>query len=80
MVVAAVFNAYTSDLLLVSAHVLRDRGEKITFEGLAVVTFGEKNKQFLRYNLLILLFGFLCGNMVAMGPVRTNYLLIICYV
>ena len=44
----------------------------MTFEGLAMHTFGNANMQFLRYNLLVLLFGFLCGNMVALGPVSAS--------
>ena len=68
---AALLNVYTANLLLVDVKKLT-KGLPLSFESMAKDTYGNTTKEILRWNLLILLFGFVCGNMVAVAPVSAG--------
>lgn len=68
-VLGAVLNTYTSFLLMTDINRLEE-GTAKTFENMAYKLFGSFTEQVLRYSLVVLLFGFVCGNLVALAPVR----------
>lgn len=70
MLVGALLNVYTANLLLVDVKLLT-KGLPLTFENMAYDTYGPRSKTLLRISLLTLLFGFVCGNLVAVAPVRS---------
>jgi amino acid permease len=65
----AVLNAYTS-ILMVDVNKHEHGATKTTFENIAYKLFGPATEQVLRCSLLVLLFGFVCGNLVVLAPVR----------
>ena len=68
-VLGAVLNTYTSFLLMTDVNRLEE-GTAKTFENMAFKLFGPFTEHVLRYSLVVLLFGFVCGNLVALAPVR----------
>jgi hypothetical protein len=68
-VLGAVLNTYTSFLLMTDVNRLEE-GTAKTFENMAYKLFGSFTEKVLRYSLVVLLFGFVCGNLVALAPVR----------
>jgi hypothetical protein len=66
---AALLNVYTANMLLIDVKRLT-KGIPLTFESMASDTYGRWCKELLRWSLLVLLFGFVCGNLVAAAPVR----------
>jgi hypothetical protein len=69
-ILGAGLNAYTSFLLMADVNKL-EAGAAKTFENMAFKLFGAATEKVLRWSLVVLLFGFVCGNLVALAPVRT---------